>query len=315
MVQGVSASAEVVGSMIYLAESVKPPLQYPLVSSISIFMTIGSLFAIGTGSFFINTKLFPAAWANDAWRFAFVIGAAIGIVGAVARNSLKEAAEFADRQRLYKEHYKKVGVNFRHDYIKVPLKNCLAYFFMYAAAPTLFYLIYVYFGSIVLKGTFGFTNLQVIQNNFWVGVVSFSTTALWAALSYKFHPLRIVKFKAIGFVCLVGVIPTIMQYFPSPKIVLVFQCLITTFYLGTTPAAAIFLKHFPTVKRFRYAGTLNALAKSGGYFVGPSCIALATDKFGYQGIWIVFIPIIILFFLALRFFEKKEEEVSASLKV
>jgi MFS family permease len=315
MVQGVSASAEIIGAQIYLSESVKPPIQYPLVSIVPVFTTVGSMLAIGTGSFFINTKLFPVAWANDAWRFAFVIGAAIGIVGAVARNSLKEAAEFADRQRLYKAHYKKVGVNFSHDHIQVPLKNCLAYFFITFAEPTLFYLIYVYFSSTVLKEGFGFTNLQVIQNNFWVGVVGFVTTALCAALSYKVHPLRIVKFKAIGFVCIIGIIPTIMQYFPSPKIVLAFQCLITAFYLGPTPASAIFLKHFPTVKRFRYAGTISALAKSGGYFLGPSLIALTTDKFGYQGIWIVFIPIIILFFLALRFFEKKEEEVLASLKV
>jgi MFS transporter, MHS family, proline/betaine transporter len=310
MVQGVSASAEVVGAMIYISESVKPPLQYPLVSAIPIFITVGSLFAIGTGSFFINTTLFPAAWANDAWRFAFVIGAAIGIVGAVARNSLKEAAEFADRQRAFKEKFKQIGVNFSHDQIKVPLKNCLAYFCITFAEPTLFYLIYVYFSSTVLKEHFGFSNLQVVQNNFWVGLISFASTALWASLSYKFHPLRIVKVKALGFVCLIGIIPLTMEHFPSAKIVLAFQCLITTFYLGTTPAAAIFFKYFPTVKRFRYAGTLNALAKSGGYFVGPSCIAFATDKFGYKGIWMVFVPIVIIFLSALRFFEKKEIEES-----
>jgi MHS family proline/betaine transporter-like MFS transporter len=309
MVQGVSASAETTGAQIYLAESVKPPMQHPLVSSVYIFTNVGSVLAIGIGSFFINTKLFPAAWANDAWRFAFVIGAAIGIVGAVARNSLKEAAEFADRQRAFKEHYKKAGINFSHDRIKVPLSTSIAYFCMDAGHPALFYLTYIYFGGI-LKETFQFTNLMVIQNNFWVGLTSFGVSVLLSCLSYKIPPLRIVRVKALGFACLICIIPFTMQYFPSPKMVLAFQCLIHSFYLGNTPAAAILFRHFPTVKRFRYIGTISALAKSGGYFVGPVCVAFATDKFGYSGIWMVFIPITILFFVALRYFEKKELQES-----
>ncbi len=306
MVQGVSASAEITGAQIYLAESVKPPMQYPLVSLIALFTTVGTTMAIGVGSIFSNPKLFPAAWANDAWRFAFVIGAAIGIVGAVARNSLKEASEFADRQRYFKEQYKRVGVDFRHDQIKVPLSTSAAYFFLYAAHPTLFYLTYIYFGSI-LKEAFKFSNLMVMQNNFWLGVTSFVTTVLWSCLSYKINPLRIVKTRAIACACIIFSAPLILTQYCSPKMVLTFQCLLTAFCFGTTPATAIFFKHFPTVKRFRYAGTISALAKSGGYFVGPSLIAFATDKLSYQGIWAVFVPVTMLYFIGLRFFEKKEQ--------
>ncbi len=307
MVQGISASAEVVGAQIYIAESIKPPYRDPLVSSVYVFTNIGSAIAIGTAAIFINTKLFPPAWANDAWRFAFVIGAAIGIVGAVARNSLKEAAEFADRQRVFKEHYKKVGVNFSHDHIKVPIRDCMAYFFVGLGHAPAFYLIYVYLGSTVLKENFGFSSLMVIQNNFWVGLMSFGTTLLCSCLSYKIPALSIARVKAIGFFCLVAIFPFVMQYLPSAKMILAFQCLITIFYPSPSPATAVLFKHFPTVKRFRYAGTISALSKSGGYFVGPPLIAFTTDKFGYQGIWIAFIPITILFFLALRFFEKKEQ--------
>jgi MFS transporter, MHS family, proline/betaine transporter len=307
MVQGISASAEITGAQIYLAESVKPPLQYPLVSSIAVFTNVGSVFAIGVGSFFINTKLFPEAWAHDAWRFAFVIGAAIGIVGAVARNSLKEAAEFADRQRAFKEQYKKIGVNFTHANIKVPLSTSIAYFLIYAGHPALFYLTYIYFGG-VLKETFKFTNLMVIQNNFWVGLVSFGATLLWSCLSYTFPPLQLVRVKTLGFFCLIISFPLIIQYFPSAEMILAFQCLVTTFDLGSRPATAILFKHFPTVKRFRYAGTISALAKSGGYFIGPPCVAFATDKLGYTGIWVVFLPLTILFLVGLRYFEKKESQ-------
>jgi MFS transporter, MHS family, proline/betaine transporter len=309
MVQGVSARSEIMQAQIYLAESIKPPMQYPLVSSMYIFANVGSICAIAIGSFFVNTNLFPKAWANDAWRFAFVIGAAIAIVGAVARNRLKASAAFADRQRAFKEHQEKVVTNFRQDNLKVSLNTTIAYFFMDIGHPALFFMIYIYFGG-VLKETFKFSNLMVIQNNLWVWLVSFGATWLWSHLSYKFPPLRLVRVKAIVFFCLIVNFPLIMQYSPSPEIVLAFQCLITTFYLGNSPAAAILFKHFLIVKRSRYIGRISSIAKSGGYFVGPICVVLATDKFGYKGLWTVFVPITILFFVGLRYFEKKEIEES-----
>ncbi len=310
MVQGISASAEVVGAQIYLAESVKPPLQHPVVSSIGVFMTLGSALALGVGSIFSNPKLFPAAWANDAWRFSFVIGAAIGIVGAVARNSLKEASEFADRQRAFKEQYKKVGVNFSHDNVKVPIGASLSYFTLSVAGATLFYLIYIYMGTTILKNNFGFSNMQVMQNNFWVVILDCVAVVLWSCLSYKIPPLQIVRVRGIVFACLILAFPLAMGYSPSVQTVFIFQCLLTSFHLGKVPAAAIFFKHFPTVKRFRYTGTINALAKSAGYFAGPYLIAVSTDKFDCKGVWFVFIPISAIFFISLRYFEKKELQAS-----
>jgi MFS family permease len=305
MIQGVSASAEITGAQIYLAETTKPPYQYPIVSSVNTFVAIGSALAIGVGSIFSNTSLFPESWANHTWRGAFLFGATIGIVGAFARNSLKEAAEFADRQRFFKEHYKKVGVNFNHDNIKVPISISLAYSFTWLAHPPVFFLIYMYLGSTVLRNTFGLSNLEVTQNNFWVGMVDFAATAFWTILSYKVHPLKLIRVKILGFFLAIVSLPMVMYYYPSSKIVLAFQCLLTTFFLSNTPATAVFLTSFPTVKRFRYAGVITAMVKTGAYFVVPLCIVSATEKFGYKGVLLVFIPIMTLYVVGVRVFENK----------
>ncbi len=307
MIQGISASAEVVGAQIYLAESIKGPWQHPVVSSIQIFTTLGSTIAVGIGAFFINPKFFPSAWANDAWRFAFVVGALIGIVGAVARNTLKEATEFADRQRQFKEQYKKVGVNFSHSNIKVPLNTSIAYFFITSAQSTLFFLVYIYLGTTVVKKNFGFSNVDIVSTNFLVVLLDFASTVVWSVLSYWFYPLLIIRVRALIFFCIICAFPLIMSHYNSSQIVFALQCLLITFHIGSGPAAAIFLRSFPTVKRFRYTGVISSLAKSTAYFIGPSLLATTTDNFGYQGVCLMFVPITIFFFISVRYFEKKEQ--------
>jgi MHS family proline/betaine transporter-like MFS transporter len=307
MIQGVSATAEITGAQIYLSETTKPPYQYPLVSSVNTFVAIGSALAIGVGSIFSNTSLFPESWADHVWRGAFLFGATIGVVGALARNSLKEAAEFADRQRSFKEQYKKVGINLNYDNIKVPASLSMAYSFTWLAHPPVFFLIYIYLGTTVLRTNFGLSNLEVTQNNFWVGIVDFIATTMWTLLSYKFHPLKLIRIKTLGFFLSVTTLPIVLYYYPSPRVVLAFQCLLTTFFLSNTPANAIFLNSFPTVKRFRYAGVIMSLVKTGAYFIVPLCIVSATEKLGYKGVLLVFFPIMLLYSIGIRIFEKREK--------
>ncbi len=51
-----------------------------------------------------------------------------------------------------------------------------------------------------------------------------------------------------------------------------------------------------------------SLVKTAAYFVVPLCIVSATEKFGYRGVLFVFIPIILLYSIGIRVFEKKEVE-------
>jgi len=100
MVQGMAASAESRGAEIYITESIKPPLQYPLVAIITVFSAVGTSFALGISSIFTNVNIFGTD--NQYWRVAFFLGALIGLVGGVARTSLREASEFANKKKMLK---------------------------------------------------------------------------------------------------------------------------------------------------------------------------------------------------------------------
>jgi MFS family permease len=63
MVQGMAASAESRGAEIYITESVKPPLQYPLVAIITVFSAVGTSFALG-GTLFLLMSIFLAQKAS-----------------------------------------------------------------------------------------------------------------------------------------------------------------------------------------------------------------------------------------------------------
>ena len=64
-----AASAESRGAEIYITESIKPPLQYPLVAIITVFSAVGTSFALGISSIFTNVNIFGIE--NQYWRVAF----------------------------------------------------------------------------------------------------------------------------------------------------------------------------------------------------------------------------------------------------
>ncbi|WP_342267488.1 MFS transporter [Candidatus Tisiphia endosymbiont of Empis tessellata] len=50
ILQGMSSMGETVGAVLYLTESINPPAQYPAVSSVSVFATLGGVAALGIAS-------------------------------------------------------------------------------------------------------------------------------------------------------------------------------------------------------------------------------------------------------------------------
>ncbi|WP_425364442.1 MFS transporter [Candidatus Tisiphia endosymbiont of Mystacides longicornis] len=91
IVQGMSSLGEVIGAQLYLTETTKPPLQYPVVAITSIFADLGAVFALGIATL-VTSRGFN-------WRYAFLFGTVIALVGAIARTRLRETPEFADATR------------------------------------------------------------------------------------------------------------------------------------------------------------------------------------------------------------------------
>lgn len=311
MVQGIAATAEARGAELYLTESSNPPMQYPLVTIITIFSAVGTTIALGVASIFTNTKVFQND--NSSWRIAFFVGAGVALVGTIARTSLKEAEEFVNKKNKLKTRFieNKIDTNDIDEIImnqKSPLITSVSYFLIQCARPPCFYFIYIYCADI-LKHEFGFTPNQVISQNFWVSIVDMFGLVMLAYLSYKIHPFKILRAKLYLFFASIILFPVMLKYSASANHVFVFQCLAALFVFDHIPAAPIFYKYFPIFKRFTYTSVLSALAKLLTYFITSFGLVYTTKYLGYWGLFLIFIPIGIGFLLSVSYFETLERRI------
>src|SRR5690606_32530206 len=107
------------------------------------------------------------------WRIAFWIGAAVAIIGSVARTTLRESVEYADGikriQRFAMKFNTPIGdiqVN-----VKVKTKNALAYFGVMCVSPIIIYFVYFY-STGILKNLFHYTANQILMHNLLVGIIA-----------------------------------------------------------------------------------------------------------------------------------------------
>jgi MHS family proline/betaine transporter-like MFS transporter len=310
MLQGMAASAESRGAEIYITESFKPPLQYPLVAVITVFSAVGTSLALGIGSFFTNERIFGTE--HEYWRAAFLLGAIVGLVGGIARTSLKEASEFADKKKLLKEKFADNKVAWDEDRIanKFDKQNTLmtsvAYFLICCARPPCFYFIYIYCAD-VLKHDLAFSDGAIIYHNFWVSIVDMLGLSFLAYISSKIYPIRILKAKFILFFVCIVFFPIVMHSYPSESAVFIFQCLAALFVFDDIPASPIFYRHFPIMKRFTYTSLLSAVAKLMTYVITSFGLVYATKYYGYYGIFIILVPVGGLYYWAVRYFDRLEK--------
>lgn len=310
MVQGMAASAESRGAEIYITESIKPPLQYPLVAIITVFSAVGTSFALGISSIFTNVNIFGTE--NQYWRVAFFLGAIIGLVGGVARTSLREASEFANKKKMLKMKFADNKVEWDKNYFKDTFDNektfltSLAYFIICCARPPCFYFIYIYCSD-VLKHDFGLSAGEIISHNFWVSIVDMSGLVFLAYISSRIYPLTILKAKLFLFFTCIIFFPAAMYTYPSELTVFVFQCLASLFVFDDVPASPVFYKHFPIIKRFTYTSLLSSFAKLMTYAITSFGLVYSTKYFGYYGIFLILIPVGVLYYCAVKYFEGLEK--------
>ncbi len=308
-VQGMAATAEARGAEIYLTESSKPPLQYSLVTLITIFSALGTTAALGVASIFTNSNIY-----NDfsSWRIAFLVGAGIALVGTAARTSLKEADEFTNKKnklknRLEDNQLKMEEINEKYINEKPSILTSISYFLIQCARPPCFYFIYIYCGD-VLKQKFGFSSAEVISQNFWVSIVDLLGITALAYLSFKIHPFKILKVRFYLFFVTLLFFPITLHYAPSSMSILFFQCLAAVFVFDHVPATPIFYKYFPVFKRFTYTSFLSALAKLLTYLVTSFGLVYTTSVFGYWGLFCIFAPVGVGYIISLAHFQNLEDQ-------
>lgn len=304
IVQGMSSMGEIVGAEIYLTETVKPPLQYPVVMIIAIASILGGVFALALAS------LFSSYGFN--WRYAFWIGAVIALVGAIARTTLREAVDFADAKR-------RLQITLNNELTKETLANnylynkknnkitLLSLFFIQCGWPICFYFTYIYCGNF-LKQNLGFTSDQVIHQNFVISIIALIGYITITFLSYRVHPLKILQFKLWVFCPFAFVTPYLLSNIDNYLQLFFIQTFFVLFVLSTNPATPVFYNHISIFKRFTYGSFIYALSRAIMHIITSFGLVYLEKYFGYWGIVVIFVPMCMGFAFGLFHFKKLEIE-------
>ena len=307
ILQGLSALGERVGAELYLTEITKPPIQYMIVGLIFCAIDIGGVAAIGVSA------LVTSHGFN--WRFAFLIGAVVAVVGSVARTRLKESPEFVDAKwKMKKEVKDGLKSQAELDYItahhsSVNKKTSLAYFLVHCGGPIGFYLIYMYCGNI-LKDTLGCTSHEVLAQNFIVGLIQLARSFSLSLLSSRIYPLKILKFVGTIFFLITLVSPLLLSHISTPRQLFFFQAITVIFIPSNLPAAPIFYKHFPILKRFTYASFLLAMSRAVMAILASFGLVHLVKYFDYWGLLILIVPVLVGYGWSVLHFEKLEQAIA-----
>lgn len=304
--QGMSSMGEIVGAELYMTETTKPPVQYPIVTLISVFSILGANFAIGVA--YLTTSM------GFNWRIAFWIGTIVAIIGSVARTKLRETPEFVDARRQIKKDVKE-GRKLEEELDHIPAYHerastatLLAYFLMECGWPACFYFTYIHCGNI-LKQTFGFTPEQIIGQNFIASVANLVGYLVLTYLSYSIYPLKILRFKGALFLPFSLILPYLLLNLQTPFGLLLIQVFVMLFVINCTSAMPIFFKHFPVFRRFTYAGMIYALSRTTMSVVISFGLVYLVKYFGNWGVSMVMFPVALGYILGVIHFEKLEKKV------
>lgn len=309
IIQGISSMSEILGAHIYVTEMLKPPSQYVAVSFISVAGALGSVAALGIAALVTQTGL--------NWRLAFWIGAGIAVIGSIARTKLRETPEFVDakKRRLRKIEEKCISetaklseqllIKKRVQEEKINKKTILAYFLVYCGWPLSFYLSFMYFNPL-LKKDYGYSSEDVIFHNFLLSLISLFITILLAILSAKINPLKILKMRGILLGIITLFLPLAITYSNSHIQIFWIQALLLIAALAPVPADSIFIKHFPTLKRFTATSLLYALKSTFMYVLTSFSLVYLNYYFGEWGLWLIMIPVVLGFLWGIHHFEELE---------
>ncbi|WP_425360374.1 MFS transporter [Candidatus Tisiphia endosymbiont of Ceraclea dissimilis] len=305
IIQGMSSMGEIIGAELYMTETTQPPVQYLAVALIGCLSATGGMGALAVATLVTSNHF--------NWRYAFIIGACIAIIGTLARTALRESSDFANAKKQLKQFFKQTSVN-EEKLVNNPVYTqkinkitALSLFLMDCTWPVCFYFLYFYCGNI-LKNSFGYNSEEVIFHNFTVSIVHFSSTVLLVYLSYKIYPLKIVKARLMVFWGFILVCPYLLFNIKTPLELFLIQSFFIIFRTDYSPATPIFFKYFPVFKRFTFISLSFAISRALMHVITSFGFVYLIDYFGHWGLLIIMLPTALGFAFGLSHYEKLEKE-------
>lgn len=304
IIQGMSSMGEKTGAELYLTEFIKLPARYSIVALVEVCSTLGVTCALGV-AFLVTSYDFN-------WRLAFWLGAGVALVGSIARTALRETPDFVDAKRriqqtLEEAKYSLKDIEKNHIFKElVNKRTAISYFLIQLAQPVWFYFVYIHCGNI-LKNDFNCSSQQIIQQNFIVATIEFTSTIIYTYLAYKIHPLKIISIKLKISILFFLICPFLLTNINTPFAILMIQLFIVSVAPSAFPAIAVFYKHFPIFKRFTCASLTYAVSRALMYIITSFGLVYLTKYLSHWGLLIIVLPILLGFSFGIFHFQKLEK--------
>lgn len=285
IILSIFSMGEKIGTDIYLAEITQPPIRNVVVCIASIAAGLGSTLALGIGLILMEKSL--------NWRLAFVFGGILAILGLIARKKLQESALF---------------LSAKEQAITTPVKNpdwkvLVSYFCIDSVWPAVFYFGYIYFMG-KLRVDFNYSPIDIIRHNFLISAAELLSLVVMTIMVYRIYPLVILKIKLWFFIIFTFTFPCIIDYISKPEELFLMQVLLVIFAPTVFPANALFISHFPVLKRFSRIAIICAISRAVMYPISSFGFVYLIDNFGYFGILFINVPLFIGYAFGLSYFQK-----------
>lgn len=312
IVQSLSSVGEVTSCDLYIIETTKPPIQYPLAGISDIFGILGGTLALGVVSLVTMTSF--------DWRNAFWAGAGIAFIGFYARKTLAETSDFNNikiRIKLimseFMVSYKEAErIMYKNTEKKVYRKGVkLALLVIQCVYPLYFHLAYIYCGDLLVI-LFGYSSVEVVHNNFFLSIVDFLNVILIYFMSYHIKPLKILKIQLFLSTILLISFPFLLNNITEPYHLIILQYLLVILAIHGMPAFPIFYKYIPVYQRFKTVGMQYAWGRAVMFGFTSFCLIYLEKWFGYIGFLPVFVFVLICYTIALFYFDKLEKNIKTN---
>jgi MFS family permease len=291
MLQGFSCIGNSISTQLYLTEVKDKAINnFRAVAMVPLAISIGSTVALIVGMATFHFQL--------NWRFAFVIGALIAVVGVIIRRNLNESLEEFNSKNVSKSSSLDESGN--STFIK-----SFILFLMEGLWPTCFYYVYVYSG-VILKSTFHYTTYQVIQQSLIISFVQILSDYLFVVLSKRGLSIVYLKTKLIIFTLALPFI-SYMYTINTAMDVLFLQAFVIFFAVDTVSIGGMVYKQFPIKNRFTLVGIIYAFSRTAIYVLIPlAFVYFENGNVLSNSMLFMFIFFSGVFYVGLRYFQRRD---------
>ena len=289
IINGISSMCEKSGAQIYMIESIGRPVFDSTVLTINLGTILGGIFALIVAMFFNKMSSYWGMY-NYGFRFAFLVGSVVALIGVMARSTLRETPDFIDAKRRVDRYTKELGessviLKKKYFFKQTLNKGTLVAIFLFCLImPINDITIFSYIPE-VFRERFFYTSFDVIEHNLIIFCICAVNVLMTMYAVSKINYIFVSYFHIACFFIGSSLLNPILTY-GSKEMVMFLQIIFIFSYLNL-PLHVIALKSFPVFQRFSSYVIIYSVSRCVIHLINPFTYFLQR-KYGHISMSIIF---------------------------